>query len=99
MDCRNAGNGRPRVGNPDAHAFARMRNTGLIPMAVRGRMAATVAERVGMTSDKAPDDIDPRSGNRLAPPRREELDERTTPLFDRLADPSGGSLAGLQAWI
>ncbi len=49
-----------------------------------------------MTSDEVAGDIDPRSGNRLALPRREDLDERTRPLFDRLADASGGSLAGLK---
>jgi 4-carboxymuconolactone decarboxylase len=49
-----------------------------------------------MTSVKVPGDIDPRSGNRLAPPSREDLDQRTTPIFDRLADAKGGSLAGLR---
>ena len=49
-----------------------------------------------MTSDDVPSDIDPRSGNRLPLPRREDLDERTRPIFDRLADAGGGSLAGLQ---
>ena len=49
-----------------------------------------------MTSDDVPVDIDPRSGNRLPPPMREDLDERTRPIFDRLADASGGSLAGLK---
>jgi len=49
-----------------------------------------------MTNNEIPDDIDSRSGNRLPPPRREDLDEHTRPIFDRLADASGGSLAGLQ---
>jgi len=49
-----------------------------------------------MTSDNVPSDIDPQSGNRLPLPRREDLDERTRPIFDRLADAGGGSLAGLQ---
>ena len=49
-----------------------------------------------MTRDDAPSDIDPRSDNRLPPPEREDLDESTTPIFDRLADASGGSLAGLK---
>ena len=49
-----------------------------------------------MTNHEAPDDIDLRSGNRLPLPRREDLDERTRPIFDRLADAGGGSLAGLQ---
>ena len=48
-----------------------------------------------MTSNEVPSDTDPRSGNRLPPPNREDLDERTLPLYDRLADSSGGSLAGL----
>ena len=49
-----------------------------------------------MTSDDVPGDIDPQSGNRLPLPRREDLDERTRPIFDRLTDAGGGSLAGLQ---
>ena len=49
-----------------------------------------------MTNHEVPGDIDTRSGNRLPPPRREDLDERTRPVFDRLADADGGSLAGLQ---
>ena len=48
-----------------------------------------------MTNDM-PGDIDPQSGNRLPLPGREDLDERTRAIFDRLADASGGSLAGLQ---
>ncbi len=59
-------------------------------------MAATGEGRLGMTSDDAPGDIDPQSDNRLALPRREDLDERTRPIFDRLADAGGGSLAGLR---
>jgi 4-carboxymuconolactone decarboxylase len=59
-------------------------------------MAATVEGTVEMTSDDVPSDIDPQSGNRLPLPRREDLDERTRPIFDRLADAGGGSLAGLQ---
>ncbi len=49
-----------------------------------------------MTGDTAPGDIDPRSDNRLPLPRREDLDDATRPIFDRLADAKGGSLAGLQ---
>jgi 4-carboxymuconolactone decarboxylase len=49
-----------------------------------------------VTDKQAPDDIDPRSDNRLPPPRREDLDERTFPIYDRLADSAGGSLAGLK---
>ncbi len=59
-------------------------------------MAVTDKGRSGMTSDGVSGDIDPRSGNRLPPPRREDLDERTRPIFDRLANASGGSLAGLK---
>ena len=49
-----------------------------------------------MTETETPRDIDPDSGNRLPLPRREDLDARTEPIFDRLADTAGGSLAGLQ---
>ncbi len=49
-----------------------------------------------MTSENAPGDVHPDSGNRLPLPRREDLDERTRPIFDRLADADGGSLAGLR---
>ncbi len=59
-------------------------------------MAVTDKGRSGMTSDGVSGDIDPRSGNRLPPPRHEDLDERTRPIFDRLANASGGSLAGLK---
>ncbi len=41
-------------------------------------------------------DIDPESGSRLPLPRRDELDDATRAMFDVLADPEGGSLAGLR---
>ncbi len=40
--------------------------------------------------------IDPQSGCRLPLPRREELDAEGQRTYDRLADPSGGSLRGLR---
>jgi 4-carboxymuconolactone decarboxylase len=43
-----------------------------------------------------PGDIDPRSGCRLPLPRREELDEAGQAIYDRLADPAGGTLRGLR---
>ena len=44
----------------------------------------------------APDDIDPQSGFRLPLPKREDLDEAARAIYDRLADPKGGSLVGLR---
>ena len=41
-------------------------------------------------------DIDPQSGCRLPLPRREELDDDARAIYDRLADPQGGSLRGLR---
>ena len=41
-------------------------------------------------------DIDPRSGSRLPPPKREELDADCREIYDMLSDPDGGSLAGLK---
>jgi len=43
-----------------------------------------------------PADVDPQSGCRLPLPRREELDEEGQLVFDRLADPGGGTLRGLR---
>jgi 4-carboxymuconolactone decarboxylase len=43
-----------------------------------------------------PDDVDPQSGCRLPLPRREELDAEGQRVFDRLADPDGGTLRGLR---
>jgi putative methionine-R-sulfoxide reductase with GAF domain/alkylhydroperoxidase family enzyme len=43
-----------------------------------------------------PDDIDPQSGCRLPLPRREDLDAVGREIYDRLADPGGGSLRGLR---
>jgi putative methionine-R-sulfoxide reductase with GAF domain/alkylhydroperoxidase family enzyme len=43
-----------------------------------------------------PADVDPQSGCRLPLPRREELDEIGRRLYDRLADPAGGTLRGLR---
>lgn len=43
-----------------------------------------------------PDDIDPQSGCRLPLPRRDALDEEGRRLYDRLADPAGGTLRGLR---
>lgn len=43
-----------------------------------------------------PDDIDPQSRCRLPLPRREELSAEAQAIYDRLADPDGGSLRGLR---
>lgn len=49
-----------------------------------------------MSAEELPSDIDPDSRCRLPLPRREDLDEAAQKTFDSLADPSGGSLAGLR---
>ena len=43
-----------------------------------------------------PPDIDPQSGNRLPLPQRDGLDDDAKRAYDQLADPDGGSLAGLR---
>ncbi len=43
-----------------------------------------------------PADIDPRSGCRLPLPERDELDAAGREIYDRLADPKGGTLRGLR---
>ena len=43
-----------------------------------------------------PPDIDPDSRCRLPLPEREQLDEQARQTYDSLADPAGGSLAGLR---
>jgi 4-carboxymuconolactone decarboxylase len=43
-----------------------------------------------------PEDIDPESRCRLPLPRREELDDIARAVYDRLADPNGGTLRGLR---
>jgi 4-carboxymuconolactone decarboxylase len=43
-----------------------------------------------------PVDIDPASQCRLPLPRRDELDDASREVYDRLADPGGGTLRGLR---
>ncbi|HEX3885081.1 MAG TPA: carboxymuconolactone decarboxylase family protein [Stellaceae bacterium] len=43
-----------------------------------------------------PEDVDPESRCRLPLPRREELDEATRTVYDRLATPGAGNLRGLR---
>lgn len=43
-----------------------------------------------------PDDVDPESGFRLPFPDRDELDDEAKALYDRFADPDGGSYVGLR---
>ncbi|HKS88513.1 MAG TPA: carboxymuconolactone decarboxylase family protein [Stellaceae bacterium] len=43
-----------------------------------------------------PADIDPQSGCRLPLPDRRQLDPETAAVYDRLADPNGGTLRGLR---
>jgi putative methionine-R-sulfoxide reductase with GAF domain/alkylhydroperoxidase family enzyme len=52
--------------------------------------------RPPVASAEYPADIDPESGCRLPLPRRDELDAEGQRIYDRLADPAGGSLRGLR---
>lgn len=49
-----------------------------------------------MPAETLPSDIDPGSRCRLPLPERASLDEAGRRTYDSLADPAGGSLAGLQ---
>ena len=49
-----------------------------------------------MVDASLPPDIDPVSRSRLPLPEREALDDAGRKTYDSLADPAGGSLAGLQ---
>lgn len=49
-----------------------------------------------MPNDPLPPDIDPRSGCRLPLPDRDALGPEARKIYDAFADPSRGSLAGLQ---
>ena len=49
-----------------------------------------------MADDRLPPDIDPASRCRLPLPDRDALDDAGKRTYDSLADPAGGSLAGLQ---
>ena len=46
--------------------------------------------------DRLPDDIDSESRCRLPLPRREDLDDAGKLVFDRSADPTGGTIRGLK---
>jgi putative methionine-R-sulfoxide reductase with GAF domain/alkylhydroperoxidase family enzyme len=61
------------------------------------RLAALfVAHHRGTRASEDAGDIDPQSGCRLPLPRREDLDEEGRQIYDRLADPDGGTLRGLR---
>jgi putative methionine-R-sulfoxide reductase with GAF domain/alkylhydroperoxidase family enzyme len=62
------------------------------------RLAAVFLEHHRRSSTQAeyPEDVDAESGCRLPLPRREELDAEGQRIWDRLADPAGGSLRGLR---
>ena len=49
-----------------------------------------------MSDERLPSDIDPASHCRLPLPHRESLYESARKTYDILANPSGGSLAGLR---
>lgn len=49
-----------------------------------------------MSDENLPPDIDPESRCRLPFPNRDDLDEEARKAYDSLADPRGGSLAGLR---
>jgi GAF domain-containing protein len=58
--------------------------------------ALFVAHHRGSGPEEDGGDIDPASGCRLPLPRRDELDEEGRLIYDRLADPDGGTLRGLR---
>jgi len=49
-----------------------------------------------MPADTLPSDLDPDSRSRLPLPDRDQLDEAGQKAYDALADPNGGTLAGLR---
>lgn len=49
-----------------------------------------------MSDENLPPDINPESRCRLPFPNRDDLDDAARKSYDSLADPSGGSLAGLR---
>ena len=49
-----------------------------------------------MSDDGLPNDIDPNSRCRLPLPNRSSLDDEARKTYDSLANPAGGSLAGLR---
>ncbi len=49
-----------------------------------------------MPADHSPADIDPESGFRLPLPKRADLDAAGQKIYDRVADPKGGTIAGLK---
>ena len=52
--------------------------------------------RQRLTPAEYPEDVDPQSGCRLPLPRCEDLDAEGQRAYDRLADPTGGTLRGLR---
>ncbi len=71
--------------------FALMVLIGTFVVALGAGSASAQAKPPG-----APPDVDPESGFRLPLPQRDELDPDAQRVYDRLRDPSGGSLAGLR---
>ena len=59
-------------------------------------IAPALAQSSATTTTALPADIDPESGFRLPLPNRAELDETGQRMYDRLKDPSGGTIAGLR---
>jgi 4-carboxymuconolactone decarboxylase len=49
-----------------------------------------------LAQSATPADVDPQSGFRLPLPKRAELDDIGQRMYDRLTDPSGGTIAGLR---
>jgi 4-carboxymuconolactone decarboxylase len=49
-----------------------------------------------LAQSASPADVDPQSGFRLPLPKRAELDDIGQRMYDRLNDPSGGTIAGLR---
>jgi 4-carboxymuconolactone decarboxylase len=69
-----------------------MKRQWLVALALAGALGSFAA----MAQSNTPADVDPESGFRLPLPKREALDEAGQRMYDRLRDPSGGTIAGLR---
>lgn len=58
--------------------------------------APALAQSSASGTTAIPADVDPESGFRLPLPKRAELDDTGQRMYDRLKDPSGGTIAGLR---
>ncbi len=68
-----------------------MRSSWLVSLLV-----AALAISPALAQSTIPTDVDPESGFRLPLPKRDDLDATGQRMYDRLRDPSGGTIAGLR---